>query len=58
MRIRFKNQFVYYGSARVDPMLKSFFAEFRQDQVAINVTLNQWNDVVISLFMIAGMQIT
>lgn len=27
MRIRFKNQFVYYGSARVDPMLKSFFAE-------------------------------
>ena len=27
MRIRFKNQFVYYGSARVDSMLKSFFAE-------------------------------
>ena len=27
MRIRFKNQFVYYESARVDSMLKSFFAE-------------------------------
>lgn len=27
MCIRFKNQFTYYGSARVDPMLKSFFAE-------------------------------
>ena len=27
MRIQFKNGAVYYGSARVDPMLKSFFTE-------------------------------
>ena len=38
--------------------LRVSLLKFRQDQVAINVTLNQWNDVVISLFMIAGMQIT
>lgn len=56
MRIAFKNGKSYFGSARVDLMLKSFLRDYRQGQAVISVILRHWSGVVTLLSMIAGMQ--
>lgn len=50
MRIQFKNGTVYYGSARVDPMLKSFFTEISSRPSCYNCrfkTLERCSDFTI-----------
>jgi coenzyme F420-reducing hydrogenase beta subunit len=50
MRIQFKNGIVYYGSARVDPMLKSFFTEISSRPSCYNCrfkTLERCSDFTI-----------